>query len=79
MTGGSFSYGDMIAYLEIALTVALLVDAFAIFLACVAILEMRRMRLIAAARDPLWNASEDDALPPFYRGLVERFRRSGGA
>lgn len=51
----------------------------AISAALVAILEMRRMRIIAAARDPLWDAHEDDAMLPGQRGLIARLRRWGVA
>jgi hypothetical protein len=66
---------EMFAAVIVALVI---VNVVSVATAFIAVREMRRFRLIAAARDPLWNAGEDDSIPPFARGLVERFRHFGG-
>lgn len=72
------NYAEQIAFLDVVLVVSLMVTALALATAAIAVCEMRRFRLVAAARDPLWNASEDDAQPPFTRSVVARIRQWGG-
>lgn len=71
------TYGEIVNLFACILVVQTLALFAAIVLAVIAVIEARRLRLVAAARDPLWNADADDALAPWQRGLVERLRQWG--
>lgn len=71
------TYEQVINLFAAILVVQTLALFAAIMLAVLAVIEARRLRLVAAARDPLWDADADDALAPCQRSFVERLRQWG--
>lgn len=78
-------FGDRLTDIEVIVTL----EALCVFLALAlmlaiavaffAIIEMRRMRLALARKDPLWSGADDDAAGAFGGALIARLRNAGGA
>lgn len=68
---------QQISFLAVMCAVLAVGLAGAIALALHAIIEARRWRLLAIARDPLLDVNAEEAVPPYVRGLVDRLRKMG--
>jgi hypothetical protein len=72
------SFAQEAHFLVTLIVVLTLLLTMATALALYAVLEARRMRIIAARIDPIFAGDPDALMPPVIRRLVERMRKAGG-